>query len=423
MARTKKEELLIEEVETMQVDVANDLGNGRAKMELNGASIMMPTAMVRKLQHDLHKPEVFSNKEEEAAYVTNLLDHLDVVIQSPAVTSVNGRILVGAAAFNSTGVKETFDVNSFGGKSKTDLHLVTTLSTIAGFGVVRSYQQNGELPKELSLTVDMTTALPITEGKKQGVQEFFQSRYEDNVHLVTFHNFKELIHVKIEFVNVIVALEGEAAQYELKNADEELALAIKADFDKSYPVYAGEVTAQDIVTLPNVLGIDIGEGTVDFPVFSNGRLNISASRSLYMGYGQALEQAIVSLAENGTLISSRMELQDTLMAGPSSPLKRTYHNTLQNAVLDQLPSFATKILQEASTVIRGVADSIDVIFVYGGGAAPMTDVLRYDLMNKTKEFRAEGIPVIFVPAPYAQQLNKKGLGRILRAVKSQVIEV
>lgn len=419
MVRAKKEQVVIEEVETMQIDVANDLGNGRAKMELNGASIIMPTVMVRQLQHDLHKPEVFTNKDEEAAYVATLLDHLDVVIQSPSVSSVNGRILVGGAAFESTGVKETFDVNSFGGKSKTDLHLITTLATIAGFGVVRSYQQNGELPTELNLTVDMATALPIAEGKKTDVQEFFQKRYEENTHLVTFHNFKELIHVKIEFTNVIVALEGEAAQYELKYADADLASGVKADFDKSYPVLASEVTAQDLVTLPNVLGIDIGEGTTDFPVFANGKLNIVASRSLYMGYGQALEQAILSLAESGTLISSRMELQDTLLAGPSSPLKKAHHERLQNAVLDQLPALSTKIVQEASKVIRGVAGSIDVIFVYGGGAAPMADALRYDLMEKTKEFRADGIPVIFVPAPFAQQLNKNGLGRILRAVKSQ----
>lgn len=408
----------------MYIPVSNDLGNGHTKITVGGTTITEPSIIAKQRKQDLVPPVRFSSEHEQHEYMRNLLNHMDVSIQSPTV-STSERLLVGVSAFRLPQSVEGFDVNDFEGKSEMDLPLIITLSTIAGYAVVQDFKRTQEIPTHVDVISDMTVALPINEGKRNGAINQYSRRYKDNTHHVTFHNFDELITVTIRFRHVEVALEGEAAQLKLKHAPKDLAEAVKADFDKFYPELAQDpnFTAQDLVTFPNVMGIDIGEGTTDLPVFVNGQINEQASTSLPEGYGNALEEALTDLRNNNMNFNSRNELQEYVMTPPTK-LDASRKQIAQKAVMEQLDLFAKHIVDGVSTNLRKNATNISAIFVYGGGATPMRYYLRELLMKKTQSFtQGIGIPVIFVPETYAQILNERGLGLILDLVLTNLPKI
>ena len=268
----------------------------------------------------------------------------------------------------------------------------------------------------MDVNVTMTTALPIMEGKKPNVVDQYRDRYMKVDHLVTFHNFEQLINVRIHFDLVTVALEGETAQYAIIKANAQLAQGIENDFASHYPDLAKAMNGTPINSVADILGIDIGEGTTDLAVFSNGRLNALASSSLNSGYGNVLEEAMNDLLNQGFNIGSRVELQQ-LLSAPTNPLRQGKKAMALNAVNAQLDQMTDRIVHEISGVLRQVSNKIDVIYVYGGGSIPMEDVLRRALMDKIKAFVGDvDIPVVFIPANYAQYLNDLGLNMILQAV-------
>lgn len=402
---------------TEKITLANDLGNGSMKLGFNNSAwTVVPSIMADQRKQDVIAPVVFTNQEEQDEYVNDLFNHMDVSVQSPSVNTTN-RMFVGQAASDSNLLLHNFDVNDFAGKSTTDLAMILTLSSVATQAVKQNYVNNNhQLSSDINVNVIMTTALPIAEGKKPNVVDAYRQRYMNADHLVTFHNFKQLINVKIHFDLVVVALEGETAQYAIAQANPQLAKGIEDDFAQYYPKLAQEMGDNQIHTVADTLGIDIGEGTTDMAVFSNGKLNALASSSLNSGYGNVLEQAMADLHGQGFNINSRLELQQ-LINSPANPLKRAKQEKALAAVHAQLDQMGDQIVHEASSVLRQVSNKVDVIYVYGGGSIPMEPLLRQELMTKIKAFVGDiDVPIIFIPANYAQYLNDLGLNMILRRV-------
>lgn len=406
---------------TEQITLANDLGNGSMKLGFNDRDwTVVPSIMANQRKQDVIAPIVFDSQEQQDKYVNELFNHMDVSVQSPSVDTTN-RMFIGQAAADSNLMLHNFDVNDFAGKSTTDLAMILTLSSVATQAVKQNYvNNNNQLSSDIKVNVTMTTALPIAEGKKPNVVEAYRQRYMNADHLVTFHNFAQLINVKIHFDLVVVALEGETAQYAIRKANPQLAQGIQQDFQAHYPELAQAMGNTPIYSVADTLGIDIGEGTTDMAVFSNGELNALASSSLNSGYGNVLEQAMADLHGQGFNINSRLELQQ-LINSPVSPLKQARQDKALAAVNAQLDQMANEILHQVSQVLRKVSNKVDVIYVYGGGSVPMASVLRNELMTKIKAFVGDiDVPIVFIPDNYAQYLNDLGLNLILQAVvKSQ----
>lgn len=177
----------------------------------------------------------FDDQQQEIEYMNHFMDHLDASISSSAV-KLQGRFFVGPAAVESQLPLSTFDLNDFGGKADDDLSLILTLSMIAGKRVMEAVAKGEDLAETLNVTVKMATALPIAEGKRQGVREAYQKRYLDQSHTVIFHNFKNPITVKVTFEQVFVALEDEVAQFYIKYAPEKLLKAMMKDLQQNYPI-------------------------------------------------------------------------------------------------------------------------------------------------------------------------------------------
>lgn len=402
----------------VKMNVANDLGYGSVKAKVNDTKIHFPSVLALQHEQDIAKPVEFDSEKEKLSYLSDMINHMDVTVSSSAVKT-QGRFLLGTAAIKSSLPMRAFDVNDFTGKSDNDLSIILTLGMIAAQRVALAVENDEDLSEQLNTEVNMTTALPVSEGKKNGIVDSYINKYINSKHTVVFHNLKDPITVSLTFNKVYVALEGEVAQLYIQNSDIKLKGLIKKDFSKNYPELATEIEVTDLVKIKNLLGIDIGEGTTDLVVIKDGKANAVSSTSLPTGYGNALQDAIDVLQTQNMNFEARSQLQDYL-SQDVSPLAKRMQNKVRQTVFEQLAPFADKIVEAASKTMRKAGANVEVLYVYGGGSIPMLEQteLRQKLAQKMKDFSGGiDVPVIWIDKSYAQILNEKGLELVLNVLK------
>ncbi|OYP90515.1 ParM/StbA family protein [Ligilactobacillus salivarius] len=402
----------------IKMNVANDLGYGSVKAKVNDTKIHFPSVLALQREQDIAKPVEFDSEKEKLSYLSDMINHMDVTVSSSAVKT-QGRFLLGTAAVKSSLPMRAFDVNDFTGKSDNDLSIILTLGMIAAQRVALAVENGEDLSEQLNAEVNMTTALPVSEGKKNGIVDSYINKYVNSKHTVVFHNLKDPITVSLTFNKVYVALEGEVAQLYIQNSDIKLKGLIKKDFAKNYPELATEIEVTDLVKIKNLLGIDIGEGTTDLVVIKDGKANAVSSTSLPNGYGNALQDAIDVLQTQNMNFEARSQLQDYL-SQDVSPLAKRMQNKVRQTVFEQLAPFADKIVEAASKTMRKAGANVEVLYVYGGGSIPMLEQteLRQKLAQKMKDFSGGiDVPVIWIDKSYAQILNEKGLELVLNVLK------
>lgn len=402
----------------VKMNVANDLGYGSVKAKVNDTKIHFPSVLALQREQDIAKPVEFDSEKEKLSYLSDMINHMDVTISSSAVKT-QGRFLLGNAAVKSSLPMRAFDVNDFTGKSDNDLSIILTLGMIAAQRVALAVENDEDLSEQLNAEVNMTTALPVSEGKKNGIVDSYINKYINSKHTVVFHNLKDPITVSLTFNKVYVALEGEVAQLYIQNSDIKLKGLIKKDFAKNYPELSTEIEVTDLVKIKNLLGIDIGEGTTDLVVIKDGKANAVSSTSLPTGYGNALQDAIDVLQTQNMNFEARSQLQDYL-SQDVSPLAKRMQNKVRQTVFEQLAPFADKIVEAASKTMRKAGANVEVLYVYGGGSIPMLEQteLRQKLAQKMKDFSGGiDVPVIWIDKSYAQILNEKGLELVLNVLK------
>lgn len=402
----------------VKMNVANDLGYGSVKAKVNDTKIHFPSVLALQREQDIAKPVEFDSEKEKLSYLSDMINHMDITVSSSAVKT-QGRFLLGNAAVKSSLPMRAFDVNDFTGKSDNDLSIILTLGLIAAQRVALAVENGEDLSEQLNAEVNMTTALPVSEGKKNGIVDSYINKYVNSKHTVVFHNLKDPITVSLTFNKVYVALEGEVAQLYIQNSDIKLKGLIKKDFAKNYPELATEIEVTDLVKIRNLLGIDIGEGTTDLVVIKDGKANAISSTSLPNGYGNALQDAIDVLQTQNMNFEARSQLQDYL-SQDVSPLAKRMQNKVRQTVFEQLAPFADKIVEAASKTMRKAGANVEVLYVYGGGSIPMLEQteLRQKLAQKMKDFSGGiDVPVIWIDKSYAQILNEKGLELVLNVLK------
>lgn len=402
----------------VKMNVANDLGYGSVKAKVNDTKIHFPSVLALQREQDIAKPVEFDSEKEKLSYLSDMINHMDITVSSSAVKT-QGRFLLGNAAVKSSLPMRAFDVNDFTGKSDNDLSIILTLGLIAAQRVALAVENGEDLSEQLNAEVNMTTALPVSEGKKNGIVDSYINKYVNSKHTVVFHNLKDPITVSLTFNKVYVALEGEVAQLYIQNSDIKLKGLIKKDFAKNYPELATEIEVTDLVKIRNLLGIDIGEGTTDLVVIKDGKANAVSSTSLPNGYGNALQDAIDVLQTQNMNFEARSQLQDYL-SQDVSPLAKRMQNKVRQTVFEQLAPFADKIVEAASKTMRKAGANVEVLYVYGGGSIPMLEQteLRQKLAQKMKDFSGGiDVPVIWIDKSYAQILNEKGLELVLNVLK------
>lgn len=400
----KKEDLML---------IANDLGYGFIKADINGERVKIPSAIATKQSYMAPNPDTISDK-----YMENFLDNMDVSISSSSVNRT-GRFLIGRAASKAASRTQTFNIYSGKGKSDDDLSVILTLSMIAGQRVKLAYEASADLSKPLNADVIMATELPISEGRNSQVSKNYEDKYLGHKHIVTFNNFNDPITVSINFISVRSYLEGETASLALANAAkglkgfeilDSLREAVAKDYKKNYPERAKKYGVEEILNALNIFILDIGERTSDLVTTTLGAANPEASDSIDLGFGTALERTRQELrVRHLANFNSRYDLKEYLHRDLVGANKEKQEQ-IRQILIEQLQPLSDGIVDASSNILSLTANDTDVVFVLGGGSIPMLKQsnLRRDLVELLQSLGSEA-PVIGVDSKFAQWMNEIGL--------------
>lgn len=391
-----------------------DIGNGYVKgvisaKELNDGKwitdvVDIPSGVTKMVGKNF----VPTPDSEAKMVLADPFNTFDASFDSPIVLD-NYRRLFGAKALAANGTFEEFDVIGLRSKAEQELSKELVLGLIAA-QVLKSYvDMHNNLPsEELSADVVCALALPITEF--MAYRGIYASQFKESSHLVVVHNFETRCTVKLNFKDVQVVAEGASAQYAINSKGAKLIDFMLKDV-RSHGVKLDGITADDILSVKNTIGVDIGEGTVNFPVFTNGSFNTNASATLEKGYGNVLMGALNAMRQQRFQggFTSRKQLASYLQEKPSA-LRINHYNAVMNFVNEQKDGFVKECAEKFGHVFQTVASTTEVVFVYGGGATPVKDLLYNELLDKiqsiigTREFA-----VLYLDSEYSRYLNREGL--------------
>lgn len=392
-----------------------DVGNGYVKAALRGengkadkfdipSGVALVTGAVDLPTPDTAAVEVVGG---------DIFNELDVTFASPLVGSTHRHLFGRRALKAQTPRFEEFDVVSGISKAEQSLTKVLVMGLFAGKALRDYVIEHGALPTEqLDVEVRVALALPIDEFREHRFA--FAESFKHGAHLVTVLNFETPVIVRLTFVDVQVAAEGASAQFAIRQHGVALAEQLLVDVRKHGQALEG-ITGQDIFDATSTVGIDIGEGTVNFPVYSGAKFNGDASRTFGKGYGTVLNNSLVPLKRAGLPFNSRKALADYLLSEPS-PLKRTEHAKVAAIVAEQAELFSEQVVEEFRKILAEVGRDTEVIYVFGGGSGSV----RPSLHPKLLEVVPEGTPVLFLDVSYSRHLNREGLLIAASLVEDQV---
>lgn len=411
---------------TMSLLGGIDVGNGYVKGLVRGErtdkagkpiidTIDLPSGVTRVTRpNSLPKDDT----EAEALCGEDFYNALDVSFSSPMVGNAY-RHIFGKRALTANGAFDEFNVVGRLSKAEQELSKVLILGAFAA-KALRDYVAVAKtLPvTELVVNARVAVALPIDEYMRHRTS--YSAEFMNGTHLVTVHNFETPVVVRITFRDVVVMAEGASAQWAITEKGVPLMKAMLADV-RSRGLALEGITAEDVLAAHNTIGIDIGEGTVNFPVFTNGKFNADASVTFGEGYGTVLTRALESMDAEGfhTGFTSRKQLAEFLQREPS-PLKRNFYNKVRAYVNREIEFFARALSDQFGRVLSVVGATTEVVFVFGGGSGPVKDALYPLLLQKVTEMNTEdAMPVLYLDASYSRSLNREGLYSIAQASEAK----
>lgn len=401
-----------------------DIGNGYVKGLIASYGdeaattdeIDMPSVVV-----ELAQPNALPEPGDRALEVVgdDFFNNFDMGLNSSMVND-GLRRLMGTRSLRASGAINEFNLVGHRSKADQPLSKILVLGIIAAKAVKDYVEATGGLPtpgtsdpQVLQVHATVALALPIKEyvRHRHSYSAAFTGAGSDHVsHLVTVNNFETPVTVQIIFDKVVVIAEGASAQYAITNGGEPLMAGLLADVRARGMELPG-ITPADVLAASHTIGVDIGEGTVNFPVFSDGKFNTDASDTLNRGYGSVLEDALQTMADVGFQHSftSRKQLADYLQQKPN-PIRRNFYDKVMAFVAQQEDFFIREVAKAFSDVLSDVGAITEVSFVYGGGSGPLRAKLHDVLIDTAKDMSSEDtFPVMYLDAKYSRKLNREGL--------------
>lgn len=386
-----------------------DIGNGYVKgsVSIDGMK-PCPVDFLSGVAIETNSSGVKAKGADMAADIADIFNTMEASFDTPAVSSHTNR-LFGLRGVHSGKALEEFDVASTISKADQDLSGILILGSIAGAALKAYYEAHNEPPAEtLKVDAHIAVALPITEYKTK--RKSYMERFRGIRHMVSIHNFEQPVRVEILISGMQVLAEGASAQFAIVQYGEPLMAQMLADLQDHGEDLDG-ITPADVLAAENTIGIDIGEGTVNFPVFQNGRFNPDVSITFSKGYGTVLEQAREQLQMQGIPFTSRKALADFIMS-PTNRLKQARKTRVLQVVNTEIEGFVQELILQFRKVVARVGAYTEVVYVYGGGSgSPVKDALYPALLEAAKQFGGVDVsyPILYLDSQYSRHLNSEGL--------------
>lgn len=387
---------------------ANDNGNSEHNMviRLDGKGkdgevvVKQPNVNVEINRMDL---KGFENENTESL-IENIFDNILVEISSP---ECNGIYLIGKRALDSGEMLNELEVG-FDNKSEVVLPLINTLGNLAAYALTKSMESSKEIPKEIHVGVDMTTALPIKEYYNvPGSQEKMESKFKNGIHYVTLILGKTRVMVKIEFKHVLILPEASSVVFGLLE-DEEGNPRSGEIFAAYAEKYGKEEVTGDEFDGKKILHVDIGGGTVDLPLtVDNSPHSSYISGYNTIGASHAIKDALLEIQDELGLPNLQVQNVTKFVKDEKESRQR---NTSVKYVNKHVVGQAKQILQKVKEELRRAKMEVDVILVYGGGSILMKKWLVEELEVVAKQAEAK---LLYIPEEYAILMNVMGLTNVV----------
>ena len=387
------------------LDIGNGYVKGVVKIGNKATDIFMPSCSMKvKNAGNIMPAETLAAVEDT---IENIFDRLDVSFDSKMIEDGRRRFVGQRAVSMGDYGMEIFKISGNISKAKQELSPVLVFTSIAAAALKNEYEATRKLPEELECHVSLAVALPIDEYKDYRSE--YKASYKNTSHIVSINNFATPVRVKIVIDNVVVGAEGASAQYAITEYGEPLYEAMLKTARK-YGAELKGLEAKHLAKMTNTVGIDIGEGTVNFPVFTNGQFNTDISTSIAMGYGTVLQDSLGALRKAGHVFKGgRKELAEYLKNKPDAD---DYFfddwADVARIVDDQADALVNEIINKITDIL---GSNVQVAYVYGGGASPMKDILYPKLIEATRPYAGTkaDYPVLYLGSQYSQNLNREGL--------------
>lgn len=395
-------------MEKIKIIAGLDIGNGYVKgatktNDADNVNVDIPSCVA-----SVANPTDLAVTDIDAE-IDGIFNRANMTFDSPLVTGIfaTTRSYLGRRGVESGKPIAAFDIDSHVSKAEQPLSAVLVLSIIASAALQNYYRTNKSLPTE-TLQVESKTALalPITEFKTY--RDRFSEGFTKSSHIVCFHNFEKPVRVEIKFEKVSVLAEGASAQVAIVSKGEKFMDALLKDV-RSNGIALEGITSNDIIAASGTLGIDIGEGTVNFPVFTGTRFNTDFSANITKGYGTVLESSLAPLQAANNVFHDRKSLSEFLQMQPSA-LKRHKYDSAMAVVNAESMTLVDAIVKEFTRILNKANGQIEVVYVYGGGASPLREQLYPALIQAAKSFSAgDEFPIMYLDSRYSRFLNREGL--------------
>ncbi len=399
-------------------NVGNDLGNSEQDIYVDGVLIQQPNvfSIAGQIPWVDDDTDVVKN-------LKNIYDNLVVSIVDTA-SIPTGLYLIGKHALKTNGENVTnLYVKGNNSKANQIVPYVNTLGVIAA-RAVENANELGEIPDEISVDVDMATALPVKQHTPKNIQTL-QSNFLNGTHNVTVHlGLTKKVTVKIKFIYVHVLQEGSPAVFSLQmntngawrttgyNINNEKLKPIFSEFALTYEL--GEIDGS-YFDGKNILHLDCGDGTTDTPFTRGDSVDKDFGNGVNHGVGHAIDPAIndlLVLAPHAFNSVSRQQFSEILKSQFTSRKHKFLNEALQ-AFGPHIDNQVAQIMKHVSDqVLKIGANDIDIIVVYGGGSI----LMKNKLFPKLKELAdSTRIQLLYIPSEYAITLNAEGLDYFVKS--------
>lgn len=394
-----------------------DIGNGYVKgmasvvgHEKIPTGIDFPSGVV----HIFTSNEMKAKPEEIDGIIRDIYNNMDVSFSSPIISNT-GRMLFGIRGIKTGFSVDEFDVSLHESKAQNELSYILALGSLAGKALQAYWEKHHALPTDtLAVTVRCAMALPISEYKQYAKN--YAAAFKGATHLVTFHNFENFVRIQLSFEDVQVLAEGAAAQFAITSKGAPLMDAMLRDLRAMGEPMTG-ITADDLLAAESTVGIDIGEGTVNFPVYQGGKFNPDSSMTFGKGYGAVLTAAQERLMGMGQPFNSRKALADYLQR-PVTPMSQGRYNKVKQVVDEETRNFAMEVSMQFSKLMSRIGAYVEVAYVYGGGASPIKSVLYPQLVDVSRKLGGADVsyPIMYLDSRYSRKLNREGLYSVAKKI-------
>lgn len=390
--------------------VGNDIGNSEQDIYIDGKLIRQPNTYIKQDK----TPWVDDVNYEK--FIPDIHQNLIATIDSPEAPV--GLYFIGESAIKS---KNSNSANTMvvgiDRKSDSNLPIINTVGNIAGVAVQKAFKDKKEVPEAVKVKVDMTTAIPYEEYKDQA-GKLFEQRFTEGTHRATIHVGKKRVSVEVDFEFVKVLPEATPVIFALqKNKNE----TWRNDdlFNEFKSVYDLKDIDGKYFTDKDVLHVDIGEGTTEYPITRGVRVDSNFQHGSNNGVGYAIEEATPDFKQ----AVMQTEVPRSFFSKCLISKDHKFHGAAMEHIGTPLQNQARAIIDNVKRQISSARNLIDVIAVYGGGSILMRDYLQPELEKLCQRL---DIKLLYVSEEYAVTMNADGLdffvrGKIFEALKQKVL--